>query len=422
MVIPKSMQKGILKLLHCNHSGVVKMKQLARRSVYWFNINADIESYVRYCDPCNRMMLTPKEKVDTKWIPTTRPFCRIHADFFYLNQKVFLVIVDSFSKWIELEWMKYGTDAEKVIRKFVALFARFGFPDVVVTDGGPPFNGHAFVTFLEKQGIKVMKSPPYHPASNGQAERSVKLVKEVLKKFLLDKNVMSLQTEDQINLFLINYRISCLTKEGMFPSEKVLNYTPKTMIDLINPKKAYRPKTKDDCTNDNLGVNSRKAGNPTGPITATDPIFRLKAGETIWYKNNNSKDFTRWIEAKFVRSCSPTVFQILIGSVVAKAHRGQLRVPKTVTQPASLNLTTPCRRNNKRSRSLSNEEEFLGYEEDGLAARKRLRALEVEKEAVGNEGVTTPVVRRSQRLLEKLIQPKSFSNTSDDKRRRTRSS
>lgn len=238
---------------------------------------------------------------------------------------MFLIIVDSFSKWIEFEWMKYGTDAERVIRKFVALFVRFGLPDVVVTDGGPPFNSHAFVSFLEKQGIKVMKSPPYHPASNGQAERSVKLVKEVLKKFLLDKEVMNLQMEDQINLFLINYRNTCLTKEGSFPSEKVFNYTPKTMIDLINPKKAYVPKINNDANNSEVGVNPKTTSNRTRSMATVDPIFKLKTGETIWYKNNNSKDFTRWVEAKFVRPCSPTVFQILIGNVVAKAHRGQLR-------------------------------------------------------------------------------------------------
>lgn len=347
------------------------------------------------------MMLTPKEKVETRWIPTNRPFCRIHADFFYFDRKVFLLIIDSFSKWIELDWMKYGTDTEKVIRKFVALFARFGLPDVVVTDGGPPFNSSGFVSFLEKQGIKVMKSPPYHPASNGQAERSVRLVKEVLKKFLLDHAVANLQMEDQINLFLINYRNSCLTKEGSFPSEKVFNYTPKTMLDLINPKKAYVPKKNDDSSNDEHAVKLKKDGNMVDSAMGNDPIFKLKAGDTIWYKNNNPKDCTRWIEAKFTRPYSSTIFQISIGSVVAKAHRGQLRVPKTTTNPFPLNLTTPCRRNCKRSRSISNEDDFLGFNDDETAAQKRHRPMEDEEEETGTKDVATPVVRRSKRLLER---------------------
>lgn len=51
--------------------------------------------------------------------------------------------------WLEVEIMKEGTDANKVIKKFTATFA-----------GGPPFNSGYFITFMERQGIKVMKSPP----------------------------------------------------------------------------------------------------------------------------------------------------------------------------------------------------------------------------------------------------------------------
>ncbi|XP_062558114.1 uncharacterized protein LOC134222990 [Armigeres subalbatus] len=69
--------------------------------------------------------------------------------------------------------MKYGTSAKLVNKRFASLFARYGLPDVIVTDGGPPFNSSEFVNFLEHQGIKVLKSPPYNPASNGQAERLI---------------------------------------------------------------------------------------------------------------------------------------------------------------------------------------------------------------------------------------------------------
>ncbi|XP_062554452.1 uncharacterized protein K02A2.6-like [Armigeres subalbatus] len=74
--------------------------------------------------------------------------------------------------------MKFGTDARKVKTKFLNVFARFGLPDVVVTDGGPPFSSKELIDFFEKHGVKVMKSPPYNPSSNGQAERMVRVVKE----------------------------------------------------------------------------------------------------------------------------------------------------------------------------------------------------------------------------------------------------
>lgn len=205
VMIPSNLRKPILRMLHVNHSGVVKMKQLARRIVYWPGVNNDIEEYVRNCDTCTKMSVVPKPSSTTEWIPTTRPFSRLHADFFHFEHKVFLLIADSHSKWLEVEWMRNGTDASRVIRKFTKMFSCFGLPDVVVTDGGPPFNSALFVSFLEKQGIKVFKSPPYNPSSNGQAERMVRLVKDVFKKFLLEPEVRNWNTEDQIDYFLINY-------------------------------------------------------------------------------------------------------------------------------------------------------------------------------------------------------------------------
>lgn len=83
-VVPKSLQQKTLKLLHSNHDGIVKIKQLARRTVFWFGINADIEHYVKSCNVCNQTLVTPKKKVNSSWTPTCRPFSRVHADFFLL--------------------------------------------------------------------------------------------------------------------------------------------------------------------------------------------------------------------------------------------------------------------------------------------------------------------------------------------------
>ena len=56
------------------------------------------------------------------------------------------------------------------------------------------------------------------------------------KKFLLEPEVAELNLEDQINLFLFDYR-NCSTVDGQFPSERIFSFTPKTLIVLINPKK-----------------------------------------------------------------------------------------------------------------------------------------------------------------------------------------
>lgn len=186
------------------------------------------------------MSVVPKPVCSTSWTPTNRPFSRIHADFFFFESKTYFLVVDSYTKWLEVDIMRNGTDANKVIKKFTAIFARFGLPDVLVTDGGPPFNSSHFVKFMERQGIRVMKSPPYNPSSNGQAERMVRLVKDVLKKFLLDPLIKSLDDDDRLTYFLANYRNTCSSSDERFPTEKLLSYRPKTLVDLLNPRHSYK--------------------------------------------------------------------------------------------------------------------------------------------------------------------------------------
>lgn len=409
VVVPKSLQEKTLTLLHSNHAGIVKIKQLARRTVFWLGINNDIESFVKNCNTCNRTVVIPRKTTDTTWIPTSRPFSRVHADFFHFGEKVFLLIVDSYSKWIELEYMKYGTDTAKVVKKFLNVFARFGFPDVLVTDGGPPFNSSEFVSFMKRQGIVVLKSPPYHPASNGQAERSVRTVKDIFKKFLLDTRTKFHDIDDQINYFLINYRNSCLTKSGKFPAEYVLSYKPKTLLDLLNPKRQYKhfliPLREQS--------QHKKELSPTLEKVVEDKFKDLIPGDKLWYRNFRLKDAERWLEATFVKRISLNVFQVVVNGHVTSAHRDQLRLNAN-KRVSGCTLVKTC---NKRKRDNEDEEpDFLGFPEETLSDRppefgaddstsqnlfsglRRSERLKAKSRHQSQQGETETRTRRSSRV------------------------
>lgn len=208
--------------------------------------------------------------------------------------------------------------------KLVSFFARFGLPDVIVSDNGPPFSSYNFVNFLERQGVRVMKSPPYNPSSNGQAERFVRTVKEVLKCFLLEPEVAELDLEDQMNLFLFNFR-NTLTSDGFLPSEKIFRYSPKTILDLINPKKQYK-QHKSISQPDEETNNDSPSG--TIPRHSNDALEALMAGDEVWYKNHNPHLHARWLKATFIKRYSPNTFQIRIGSTNVMAHRAQIRISK----------------------------------------------------------------------------------------------
>ena len=68
------------------------------------------------------------------------------------------------------------------IEKLRTVFATHGLPEKLVTDNGSCFTSEEFEQFLVKNGIKHVISAPYHPASNGLAERAVQIFKEGIKK------------------------------------------------------------------------------------------------------------------------------------------------------------------------------------------------------------------------------------------------
>ena len=108
---------------------------------------------------------------------------RVHIDFCEYRGKMILVMVDSFSKKIWTSMMGADTTSLKTLAVLYGWFCEeAGFPTTLVSDNGPQLVSKEFEDKMTKWGIKHLLSPPYHPASNGLAERAVGLVKDRLKK------------------------------------------------------------------------------------------------------------------------------------------------------------------------------------------------------------------------------------------------
>lgn len=227
VLIPRKLRSSILQFCHENHQGVVLMKKLAREHVYWPCIDQDIEEFVKKCTKCQQWSHSPKKKVTSSWEPCTRPMERIHIDFFTIWGKTCILIVDAYSKYIEVKWMR-KTDANSVITVLNQFFGFFGLPEKLVSDNGPPFQSRTFIRYCESHCIKVLKSPPYHPESNGQAEVSVRIVKNTLRKMRDDDDFNSL-----LQRFQRTYHCSPRTTTEASPLEMILGYKPRFSLDLV---------------------------------------------------------------------------------------------------------------------------------------------------------------------------------------------
>ncbi len=114
------------------------------------------------------------------------------------------------------------------------MFAQFGLPITIVTDNGSSFTSEEFSTFLAKNGISHITSAPYHPSSNGLAERTVQSLKQGLKK--LTQGTIT----DRLSRFLYHYRNTLHTMTKVTPAELLLSHKPWSHMDLLRPNLSSR--------------------------------------------------------------------------------------------------------------------------------------------------------------------------------------
>ncbi len=167
VIIPKALRERVLEELHEGHLGIVKMKELARSHIWWPGLDKDIESLAKSCEPCNSARNSPPFQYHP-WAYPQAPWERVHIDYAGpVDGLYFLIVVDAFSKWLEVIPMR-TTTAPATVKVLRDLFARFGLPIHVVSDNGSQFTSDFFNNFMKRNGIKHTTTAPYHPKSNGQ--------------------------------------------------------------------------------------------------------------------------------------------------------------------------------------------------------------------------------------------------------------
>ncbi|XP_053698952.1 uncharacterized protein K02A2.6-like [Sabethes cyaneus] len=229
--IPPLLRRRVLDELHIGHFGVSRMKSLARSYCWWESIDKDIEDLSRDCVECASVRKNPPRISSHCWERPSEPFERIHVDyagpFLGLN---FLVIVDAHTKWPEVKIIPDMT-ADTTIVYLREFFATFGVPSVIVSDRGVQFTSEQFQTFLKKNGITQKIGAPYHPATNGQAERFVQTFKDKLKAIKCEKR----DVQFELHKILMAYRRTVHPTTGKSPSMLVFGRQIKSRLDLMVP-------------------------------------------------------------------------------------------------------------------------------------------------------------------------------------------
>jgi hypothetical protein len=217
IVVPPSLQKQMLDLIHESHLGIVKCKQRAREVLYWPGMNSDIETIISHCAKCaehqNKQPAEPLQPTNTPDLP----FIEVGCDHFEFQSKHYLVLVDYYSKFIEVVALR-DQCATANINALKLIFSCHGIPQRLRSDNGPQFACREFKQFSISYGFEHTTSSPHLPNSNGEAERAVETVKHLWKK-----------ASDKY-LALLDYRTTPLDGINLSPAQLLMGRRPRNTL------------------------------------------------------------------------------------------------------------------------------------------------------------------------------------------------
>lgn len=288
ILVPRVSRRELLKKLHSSHQGIEATLKLARDTIFWPNISAEIKELVTSCQNCMKYSKNqPNPEMYSHTVPTL-PYEVVNMDVMEVemnNQKLrYLITVDQYSDYFDINRLK-DLSAKTTIDICRQNFALHGIPSVCITDNGTNFVNKDFEKFSKEWNFTHKMSSPLHQQGNGKAEAAVKIAKQLIKKsqeddgdfykaLLIWRNTPN-KTESSPNQRLFSRRTrSDIPAAKFLYKPSVIQYVPEKLKELRLKAKTYYDNT------------SRKMAD-------------LKENDKVYFKKNVNSEI--WLPGKILK-------------------------------------------------------------------------------------------------------------------------
>ena len=194
LALPRSLRAEAMKAYHDNsaggaHLGIEKVMAAMKSKYHWPRMHQEIYDYIHSCETCQLIKRdTHARPPPLTSLPVVGRFERWHMDFLKLHKtnqgyQYVLLVVDSFTKWVEAFPMKSQEAVEVAKCLFENIFSRFGCPKSLVSDRGKSFMNNLVTSLCDIFEIKHFLTSSYHPQTNSQVERTNSTLIQCLRAY-----------------------------------------------------------------------------------------------------------------------------------------------------------------------------------------------------------------------------------------------
>lgn len=115
IVIPSTMHDYILKLVHEGHQGINSCIRHAKTTVYWPSIDDDITKFISQCPTCLTYRHNNAKQPIIHHEYKMLPWSKVGVDIFEFNKSKYLIVIDYYSKYVEIAYLKSDSTAKTLI-------------------------------------------------------------------------------------------------------------------------------------------------------------------------------------------------------------------------------------------------------------------------------------------------------------------
>ena len=278
IVVPASLRDEMLDKLHETHQGLSKCMSNATSALWWPGMTSQLRDKVEACMTCREVRPAQrKEPLKPSALPM-RPWQTIATDLFELGNKHYIVVVDKYSRWIEIRQL-HSTTTRSVISKLKDIFSIHGIPESVESDNGPQYTSHEYRQFAANYGFGVSTSSPHFHQANGAAESAVKVAKKVLH-------------QADPHLALLNHRNTPHSATGISPASALMGRKLRSRIPVLHKLLVPRQPNHEAMREHDIQAKQsykemydrRHGARPLPVLQVGQPVLTRREGEDRWDK------------------------------------------------------------------------------------------------------------------------------------------